>query len=440
MLSLKQRLLLVSSLVLTLFLGLAGWSVDRAAQQRARTALEARLLSQAYAILGAAEENAEGLPRMPEQLSDPLLQQPDSGLYAQVSGQDDIYHWKSLSMLGRELSVATDGTVGEPQFLESNGLLLVDLLIEWEALDEGVYLYHITVAYDLQTQVEETAEFRRVLWQWLASTGILLLIAQILLLRWGLQPVNGLAQDVVALEAGSRQKLSRDVPVELVGLRDNLNSLVMRNRELLERNRNRLADLAHSLKTPLSVLTASAEDEDQQQLSRDVAQQLPRMRELVDYHLARASVSGGGLLGETVDVGAEITAIVGALKKVHQARNVDVQLNLPDELLCRIDKGDFYELAGNLLENAFKYCNNTVIVAATGGASSFLLAIEDDGPGVSSQQFSQLMQRGVRADQQKPGQGIGLSIVQEVVTAYQGEIRVDKGTLGGSRFEVRLHC
>ncbi|MGV6827251.1 MAG: ATP-binding protein [bacterium] len=429
-LSLTRRLLLVSGLVLLIFLGLAGISVDQAAHERASRALQSRLLSEVYALLGAAEENSLGQPRIPVALANPLLQQPDSGLYAEVKGRNDQYHWKSSSTVGRVLPLVTTKETGNPEFLTLSGYSLVNLAIEWETFDGKVYVYDIRVASDLSELQVESEGFRRMLWMWLGGAGALLLAIQLLLLRWGLGPLRHFSRDVARLERGELTNLDQPVPAELEGLRVNLNSLHKHSHALLERHRNKLADLAHSLKTPLAILQSSLEQNRQEELQQATRQQLPRMNEMIEYHLKQASVSGKGQTGTRIRPSVEIPSICRALQKVYREKEIQVELNIPESLVLRMDRGDFYELSGNLLENAFKYGETRVSVSATLSDEGAVLVIENDGVKLEPQQLDKLVQRGVRADQRQEGQGIGLSVVQEIVSAYQGVLTVESGQGG----------
>ena len=190
-------------------------------------------------------------------------------------------------------------------------------------------------------------KYRQTLWGWLLALAALLLIAQLLVLRWGLTPLRKVANELHRIEHGEQEALHGNYPAELRGLTGNLNTLLAHERAQQQRYRNALADLAHSLKTPLAVLHGSSTD------AASVREQVRRMQQSVDYQLQRAATAGRGGLNSPLEIQPLLDSLLLALHKVHAGKTISVQQQVDEELMVRADKGDLTELLGNLLDNAF---------------------------------------------------------------------------------------
>jgi len=275
---------------------------------------------------------------------------------------------------------------------------------------------------------------------WLSILGVMLIVLQLLLLRWSLTPLRRVASDMSRVERGDSAHLDSQYPQELVGLTDRINGFIDSEREQRTRYRHTLADLAHSLKTPLAVMRSqieSAADANDAQWRTGVLAQVRRMDELVAYQLARAATSGRQTFASAVPIAGHAEDLVRGLEKVYAAKNA----------LCEFDgeQGDLLELMGNLLDNAFKWTRHRVLLTvqtepAVGHQSAVLrLVVDDDGPGIAADQLEKVLQRGVRGDERVQGHGIGLSIVQDIVHAYHGKLVVDRSPeFGGARFSVTI--
>jgi two-component system sensor histidine kinase PhoQ len=269
--------------------------------------------------------------------------------------------------------------------------------------------------------------------------ALLLLAAQWVILRWGLLPLRRVADDLGRLEKGAQQQLSGRYPDELTGLTDNLNAVLRQERVQRKRYRDALADLAHSLKTPLALLRGTLREANADAgLRKALDEQVDRMDRIVAYHLRRAEAAGRAALGSPVLLQPIAARIVRALGKVYSDKNVSVSLEIASELQFRGDEGDLTELLGNVLDNAFKWCRGRVRIGAYADASGLVLKIEDDGPGISQEDSERVLQRGARADQSLPGQGIGLAVSRDIVEAYEGRIVLGRSDLGGAAVTLAL--
>ncbi|MGY0158836.1 two-component system sensor histidine kinase PhoQ [Edwardsiella tarda] len=287
-------------------------------------------------------------------------------------------------------------------------------------------------------------------WGWFSYVLIanVLLVVPLLWLAayWSLQPIKEVASQVRELEKGQRDSLSENPPLELRGLVRNLNILLSNERQRYTRYRTTLSDLTHSLKTPLAVLQSTLRSlRNGKSLSIEQAEpimleQISRISQQIGYYLHRASAQSehSVLNREVHSVPAILDALASALNKVYQRKGVDISLDIPPELTFIGEKNDLMEVMGNLLDNACKYCLEFVEVSACLQGDTLLLWVDDDGPGIPDDKRELVFARGQRADTLRPGQGLGLALVDELVAQYEGSVTIDDSPLGGARMHVRF--
>lgn len=440
--SLHLRLTLAASLVLTAFLGLAGYALDRAFRDSAETAVRERLQAHIYGLLAAADIDRQGTLNLPDSLPEERFQRPGSGLYAQVTGADGTVVWRSPSLLGQSLPEAPQLPPGTWTFTRvpdghADGLFVLGFGSAWE-VDERSLDFTFSVIEEPQAYAAQVAQFRRSLGTWFGALALGLLIAQGLVLRWGLNPLRRVERDLAAVEAGTHETLSGAYPRELRGLTDNLNALLKTERGRLARYRDALADLAHSLKTPLAVLRGARHADTGQDLEQLVREQTERMTQIVDYQLQRAATSGRTTLMTPVAIAPLLRRILDSLAKVYAERGLDLNLDADVALQFRADPADLMELCGNLLDNACKWARSTVTVNCSGGDGMLRLIIEDDGPGIDDKHHEEVMRRGHRLDEAQPGHGQGLGIVHDIAKLYGGSLKLDRSELGGLKVILTL--
>lgn len=435
-LSITRRLLISNLLILAAFLGLAGAALDRAFRTSSEAVTREQLQAYVFALLGAADTDETGLMRLPPALPAPAFNQPDSGLYAEVRGENGDYHWRSESLIGRAAELVTPTQPGETRFRLTADLALFDQGITWEDRSGRAVDYAITVAVDRGRLDAEQSGFRSTLWTWLGGVALLLLGAQVVSARWGLTPLRDMAGAVRRIEDGATDRIEGEVPAELRGLSDNLNSLIEQGQARQERVRNSLADLAHSMKTPLAVLRGSVEQATDPSLRDLIEDQTRRIDEIVTYQRQRAAVAGGSGVTRPVPLAPVLRRLATSLDKVHRDRGLQCDVLVDDYLRLRFDEGDLFELFGNLLENAYKHCRRRVRVAALETDAGVEITIEDDGQGIALDDAARLLRRGERADQHHPGEGIGLAVVSEIVRQYGGRLSVESSALGGALFRL----
>jgi two-component system sensor histidine kinase PhoQ len=454
-LSLQARSLLAAGVALAAFLGLTGVALDAAIYETLRTSLRERLESYVYAYLATSEVSRSGRWLPPDVGPDSRFDQPNGNLFAGVLGpveNDDATadHWRSPSAQAGGFPFEKGLNHGEKSFAgplpTAHGQVYVfSEGISWAIKNRSVDLTFY-VAEDASLLDEQRSVFRRSLFVYLGALGVGLLALLLLTLRWSLRPLRRVAEDLTRVEHGERERLSGDYPTELSGLATNLNDFIDSEREHLQRYRNTLADLAHSLKTPLAVLRSQLESTgNPDQLRWTVVEQVGRMDEIVAYQLSRAATSGHTTFAAPIAIGPCAEEVVGSLEKVYASRKVLCEFEVDAAARFYGEQGDLLELLGNLLENAFKWAEKRVLFTARpleirgGKRIGVEMIIEDDGPGIPDDKVEHYLQRGVRGDERVQGYGIGLAIVQQLIKAYRGTMQVTKSTtLGGAAFTLRF--
>lgn len=301
--------------------------------------------------------------------------------------------------------------------------------------------YNLLVMKDAQNLEQALNKFsRRTYWR----LGMVLALALILLISagyWGMRPLVRMRNELQQVSSGKAKTLSQDYPVELEGVTQALNQLLMQSSAQQERYQNAMNDLAHSLKTRLAAVHAITDDAslDKDAASEKVMEQVSQMDQLVKYQLKRAMLGRKGLKQEQTPVSPLVEQLSQMLFKVYRDKQVSFTADIAEKQVFPGDKGDLMELCGNLMENAFKMCISQVVVSSYyNDNSEFVLIVEDDGPGIPEKIRQDIIERGVRADTQKAGQGIGLAVCNEIVTSYNGELTIATSHLEGAMFTITI--
>ena len=446
-LSIHARLVWGASLVLLAFLAGAGWAVQQAYADSVRSARFARLQTTIYLLMAGAELNAKGSLVMPATLAEPRLSLPASGLYANIANLDKSEEWQSSSTLGLNPPFQRSQAAGQWHFntvierQAKNGdksktggaFLAATYGVKWSANDRVAPLV-FSVLEDKAEFDRELRAFERTLWSWLGGTGLLLLLTQTLLLRWGLAPLGRMAREIRRIEKGEQARVEGRYPSELVGLSHNLNVLIDQERARQTRYKDALDDLAHSLKTPLAVLRATLNEPSE--LPTTVAQQVARMDDIVVHQLGRAGASGAARFAPQLALAPILNRIRDTLAKVHVEKNLTFTLDCAPELTWRIDEGDAFEILGNVFDNAAKWAQHNVSVRIWRDIDRLCIRVTDDGPGFIDPQA--VLARRVRLDERVPGHGIGLAVVRDLVASHQGEITISRADSGGAQLDIVL--
>lgn len=437
-------MLVTLALLLLAASAIAAWALDSQYRDLGMRARQDVLDAQVIALISSADIDADGR-LVPENLAEPRLASPGSGLYAEIVSSRGS--WRSPSALGSGLNLAATPAAGERQFeyarlADGTRVLGLSLGIRWELGEGSSRDFIIRAAESLEPWYREVARARAWLLSGSIVLGLLLLAGLAVALRIALKPLRQLEAEIADIEAGRSDLLGSGWPRELVGVTGNLNALLTGERKRLERYRTTLGNLAHSLKTPLAALRGLIESGQTDRHAQLL--QLDRMQEIVQHQLKRAVFGGTGATLTDLPLLEPLEQLRGALAKVYTDKSPRTSLAVAPGTAYPIDAGDFLELAGNLMDNACKYCRAEIAVRAMPWTSAdwrrpgLLLDVEDDGRGIPPSERSRVLERGARADESVAGQGIGLSVAREIAAAYSGTLDIGASRLGGARVSVRL--
>lgn len=435
MISLTARIGWSAALVLGVFIVLTALALERAFADSANAAMRERLFAQLYLMMAATEVSGNSEVQPPATLGDPRFALPGSGLYARIDGEHGEPLWRSPSALGVSLA-ETPHAQGEyygRQAVAGERYFVAAMRISWETAAGSLPLTYSVYEHPAVYH-EQMANYRHSLWGWLGAMAVLLLGVLAAAVAWGLRPLRTVAAELRAIEAGEQTMLQGDYPREIRLLSDNINTLLHHEHAQQARYKHALADLAHSLKTPLTILRGIDAGTQAPLLEEQVA----RMDGIVQHQLQRAATAGRAALAPPVALAPLLQRLLSALHKVYGDKQVTVRLALDEGVSFRGVDGDAMELLGNLLDNAFKWCRVDIRVGAVMRGSRLHITIEDDGAGIAPQAVEQALQRGARLDETTPGHGIGLAMAHDIVSAYDGELKIGRSTLGGAMLEVIL--
>src|SRR6266550_3771833 len=398
----------------------------------------------------SAPEEAE---KFPQTLGEPLFDLPLSGWYWQTmrlnAAKPEVKSSRSLWDGGlphlEDLNVPTgpDGTrkryVTGP---EDQRLRLVERTVDLG--EEGRYL--VAVAGDAQEIEDEAQSFDRALAVTFVLLAVVLLLTTMFQVRFGLAPLKRISQSLAAIRAGTAERLEGLFPEEIAPRARETNALIDANREIVERARTHVGNLAHALKTPLSVIVNEAVARGDDPLATKVREQAAVMRDQVQRHLERARLAARATVVATVtEVAPVVTALARSMEKIHRDRGIAIDIEAPRDTRFRGERQDLEEMVGNLVDNACKWAQSRVAVEAFSEKPDprddrrvVRIVVDDDGPGLSPQQREQVARRGRRLDETKPGSGLGLSIVVELASLYGGGLTLGTAPIGGLRAELTL--
>jgi two-component system sensor histidine kinase PhoQ len=449
--SLHSRLLLVAGVVLAAFLGGAALIIDHGFRDSALSGVQERLKAQIFALLGIIDLDNPGKPLGDTLLPEPALAMPESGHYAQVQDTEGRVVWRSRSMLGLRINWPDSPPAGDFVFDEARSstgerLYCLGYRFQWEPRNTGAARpFNFQVCEGRRLYARQVRRFQRTLGFWFGGLGVLLLFIQIGILRWGLKPLRRLVTELGALEEGRQRTLEADYPRELQALVHNLNVLLGARESHLQRYRNALGDLAHSLKTPLAVIRTTLESDARAISVREILREpVDQLEATVRYQLQRAATAGRSALAQPVKIAPVVERLLSSLRKVYHARGLVLTGSVAPGVTFPGDQGDLMEIIGNLADNACKWARTQVKVEVShlevpgSPRPTLRILVSDDGPGLPKARLADALQRGIRLDEKVEGQGIGLATVRDIVEgAYHGVLNLDSDS-GGTRVEVLL--
>jgi len=437
--SLERRLQLGLASALLLLFGLLLWGGSAALRQLAEDQVLSRLEHDAEALLGAVHEaRGRALHFRGGRLS-PIYFQPLSGHYFLVRDENGEL-LRSRSLWDETLAVPALAP-GESRQLTLAGPGVQRLLVHaagFRKLDRNLTL---AVAEDVAGIDAQVTRDRLLFGGGLLAALVLLLIGQRALIRHAFRPLDRVRADLARVKEGASQRVGTELPEEIRPLAMEVNNLLELLDRRLERSRNALGNLAHALKTPLSIVLQTLDDAsalEQTERREEARRQAERIRELVDRELRVARTAGVGHGGRKFDPARDVPDLIGTLQSLHRGRDLRFETRLPAEALPAFDREDLVELLGNLLDNACKWAAGRVRLTLRGG-SGLVIVVEDDGPGVSDGDLAILTRRGGRLDEAQEGSGLGLAIARDIATTYGGALEFDRSPeLGGLRARAAL--
>ena len=452
-----------NSLALRLFLSATAWTVVillvtgvilstvyRHAEERSFDRRLGVYLKTLVADVASPEDSGE---KFPQSIGEPLFDLPLSGWYWQVTRLDqqkpDVHSSRSLwdSALPRldERKVPTDATGSRQGYVEGpeeQRLRLVERTIDLG--DDGRFL--IAVAGDAAEIEGDMRAFDEALTVTFCVLAVVLLLTTTFQVQFGLAPLKRISEGLAAIRSGTAERLEGRFPEEIAPLARETNALIEANREIIERARTHVGNLAHALKTPLSVIVNEAASRGEDAFAVKVREQTAIMRDQVTRHLERARLAAGlSSIGTVTEIRPVLIALARTMEKIHHDRGIAIDVEAAENLRFRGERQDLEEMVGNLVDNACKWAKSRVAVEVAqprrdASNPRVSLLIDDDGPGLSAPEREEMQaaQRGRRLDETKPGSGLGLSIVVELAGLYGGELSLETAPIGGLRAELVL--
>ncbi|MBI4273180.1 MAG: sensor histidine kinase [Rhizobiales bacterium] len=448
--SLALRLFLSATAWTVIILAVTGFVLTSLYRQAVERSFDRRLDVYLRTLVADIATPDDATDKFPQSMSEPLFELPLSGWYWQVTRLDgsktEVHASRSLwdgglPRLGdagvRTSVIGTrQGYVDGP---EDQRLRLVERNIDLG--DQGRFL--VAVAGDAAEIEDETRAFDRALMITFFILAAVLLLTTGFQVRFGLAPLKRISESLAAIRSGSAERLEGKFPVEIAPLARETNALLEANKEIVERARTHVGNLAHALKTPLSVMVNEATARGNNPFAVKVREQTDIMRDQIAHHLERARLAARmTVIGTVTEVVPVVTALARTMEKTHHDRRLAIAIDAPDHARFRGERQDLEEMIGNLVDNACKWAQSRVEVGVIpermeANRDVIRIVVDDDGPGLTPSEREQL-RRGRRLDETKPGSGLGLSIVLELAGLYGGALTLGNAPIGGLRAELML--
>ena len=455
--SLRIRLLAGTLFWIAASILVAGWGLGSLFRQHVATQFHAELRTHLDQLTAQLTLDDQGRPQLTLPLSDPRLSRPYSGFYWQIdrvadtagNGASATGLLRSRSLWDHVLAVPpdapVDGEIHRHSVVGPEGKMLgmVERSVRIDdARDGKPRTFRLITAADESLMSEPVSRFSGVLWLALGALGAGLVIAALVQVFVGLAPLRALRDALGKVRSGETQRLEGDFPAEIMPLVDEFNSVLTQNADVVARARTHAGNLAHALKTPLSVLAnaAGSKEHEGSELARLVGDQIGVARKQVDYHLARAQAAASTRMpGAKTPLLPVVDGLARTMRRIHAGRQIELTVHpFSESLSFRGEAQDLQEMLGNLLDNACKWAARNVEVSARSSGATLTLTIDDDGAGLAAEHRDLVVRRGVRADEQVPGSGLGLAIVDDLARLYGGQVELADSPLGGLRAALTL--
>jgi signal transduction histidine kinase len=447
--SLAFRLFATAAVWTMLVLPLAGLIIYSLYRQEVEASFNERLQQLLTIVHADSIDRAGTEPGSPGQVGEPLFSIAHSGWYWQIKPLDGGAGGRlqvSASLGGAALPSPFESKIAPDaqgvRWLDATGpiderIRVAETIFEFGDETSGSR-YSIAVAGPLDWLDARVSGFRMMLAAALALAGVCLVAMTLFQVRFGLRPLHAIERGLAAIRSGQAAKLEGGLPAEIEPLQHELNALIQSNQEIIDRARTQVGNLAHALKTPLAVITNDAREE-KSSFARKVAEQAQIMSDQVNHYLDRARMAASvGSMSRVTEVKPVVEALQRTLERIYQEKGVTVVLECPDGVVFQGERQDLEEMLGNLLDNACQWARSTVFLTVrqrpTAGRpplKRLAISIEDNGPGLTEEQRHQIGRRGMRLDENKPGSGLGLSIVSDLAHSYRGGLELTASRHGG---------
>jgi signal transduction histidine kinase len=439
--SLTGRLLLISLAWLAIALSGGGYLISDAFHDHVEDEFDARLTETLDALIGTSDLDRAGALTFTRELSDQRFSEPYSGWYWQV-GEPAGTLVRSRSLWDQELTIPVNEAAFDGRVFEATGPegRRIRVMVRDVVLPESEKVYRFAVAGDATEMQDHVQRFDRIILWSLGTLGAGILLALVLQVAVGLSPLRKVRRSLAAVREGKARKLPEDCPPEIAPLVEDMNAVLRHNETLVERARTQMGNLAHALKTPLTIIRNEMAGLAKTPGAKTVEKQAEIIQRQIDYQLARARVAGSARhLKTRTSVAEAVQAVLRTLRRLYKGKPLAFDTAVPERACFLGERQDLEEILGNLLENAAKWAKGRVRVSAANGRGGFLrLVVEDDGPGVDKPALERLFVRGERLDETVPGSGLGLAIVRDLADTYGGKAAARRSPLGGLLVEVML--
>ncbi len=444
--SLAFRLIAIAALWTALAVVAAGLILTSLYRQTVERTFDERLEEYLLTLVGALSIQPEEFTD-PGNLGEPRFENIHSGWYWQVSQAGNVVlASRSLAFdtIAAPAAVSADDA-GIVRFTALGPAGEVIRGIDRQIAFETTGTFDILMVGNATAMQGEIARFRTSVILTLAAFGIGLILSTFIQVRWGLRPLDRVRQGLAALRTGKATRFDGAYPAEIEPLAKELNALLESNQQIIERARTQVGNLAHALKTPLSVITNEARA-DKSPLARKVSEQAELMTRQVSHYLDRARIAAASqVIGAVTPVQPVVSRFVRAMRKIYEEKQIHIDCDVVDGAQFRGEQQDLEEIIGNLTDNACKYAPGNVLITVrhekgrdATERDKLVFLIDDDGPGLTPEQATEATRRGKRLDETKPGSGLGLSIVTDLVAMYGGSLHLGASPAGGLRAEVVL--
>ncbi|MDA5195109.1 ATP-binding protein [Govanella unica] len=440
--SLTARILIAAVVWLAIALAAGGFGLSYVFKSAVERNFDSRLSMLLDSLVGASNVDGQGIVSLYRSMMDPRFDRPYSGWYWRISAVGEL-PFRSRSLWDQDLSFPDARHLARAEFVNFKGPEAQRL----RATARDIHLpgsaktYRFMVAGDLSEVELQVRDFNRMLIWWLSALGGVLLATMAIQVRYGLMPLRTLSRKLSAIRSGRATRLEGPTPKEIMPLVTELNALIDHNAAVVERAQKHVGNLAHALKTPLTVMSNEA-DAQSSDLAKLVTRQTDIMRRHVDHHLARARAAArGGVIGSRSDVMPALRDLVRVIEKIYGHRGLKfsiVKRAVDKDLVFRGERQDLDDMLGNLLDNAGKWAKTRVRLTVGCDDGRLRIQIEDDGPGISEKDRALVFTRGERIDESVPGSGLGLGIVKDLAELCGGDVRLKESPLGGLLAELDL--